>query len=99
VRSGGVHITDLTISLRGLGVSLPSRAEYSVIYMEALTRGTLARVWRVTADATIVARKATSGRTVLPLLGQRHTLQFRLPTSINGGTEATDLRRQAESTL
>jgi len=31
------HMTDLTISLKGLAVSLSSRAEYSVIYMEALT--------------------------------------------------------------
>jgi len=37
MRSGGGHITDLTINLKGLRVSLPNRAEYSVIYMEALT--------------------------------------------------------------
>ena len=28
---------DLTISHKGLGVSLPNRAEYSAIYVEALT--------------------------------------------------------------
>jgi len=93
------HMTDLTISLKGIAVSLSSRAEYSVIYMEALTCGTPARVWRVTADATTVARKATSGRTAPPLPGQRHALQFRLPTSINRGTKATDLKQQAESML
>ena len=99
MRSGGGHMTDLTISLKGLAVSLSSRVEYSVIYMEALTCGTPARVWRVTTYATTVARKATSGRTVPPLLGQRHALQFRLPTSINRGTKATDLRRRVESVL
>jgi len=37
MRSGGDRMIDPTISPRGLGVSLPSRAEYSVIYVEALT--------------------------------------------------------------
>jgi len=35
--SGGDHTTDLTISLRGLGVFLPSRVESSAIYVEVLT--------------------------------------------------------------
>ena len=36
MRSEGGHMIDLTTSLRGLGVSLPNRAEYNVIYVEAL---------------------------------------------------------------
>jgi len=54
-----------------------------------------ARVWRVTIGATTVARKATLGRIVPPLLGQQHALQFRLLTSTSGEIEATDLRRRA----
>ena len=37
MRSGGGHMIDPTISPKGLGVSLYNRAEYSVIYVEALT--------------------------------------------------------------
>ena len=86
----------LTISPRGLGVFLFSRVECSVTLVEDPTRGTLVRVWRATADATTVARRATLGRIVPPLLGQQHALQFRLLTSISGEIEATGLRRQAE---
>jgi len=72
-------MTDLTISLKGLGVFLLKRVGCSVIYVEALIWGAPAHKWRVTASATTVARRATLGRTVPPLLGQRHTLQFRPP--------------------
>ena len=34
--SGGGHITDLTISLRGLGAFLPSRVECNATYVEVL---------------------------------------------------------------
>ena len=88
----------LTISPRGLGVFLFSRVECSVTLVEDPTRGTLVRVWRATADATTVARRATLGRIVPPLLGQQHALQFRLLTSISGEIEATGLRRRAECT-
>jgi len=36
MRSGGDRMTDLLISLRGLGVSLPSRVECSATYVGAL---------------------------------------------------------------
>ena len=85
-----------TTSLRGLGVFLLNRVECSVIHVEDPTRGTLVRVWKATADATIVARRATLGKIVPPLLGQQHALQFRLLTNISGEIEATGLRRQAE---
>jgi len=52
---------------------------------------------RVTAGATIVARKATLGRIVPTLLGQQHALQLRPLTSTSRETEATGLRRRAES--
>jgi len=86
-----------TISLRGLGAFLLSRAEFGVIHVEDPTRGTRVHVWRVTVDVTTVARKATLGKTVPTLPGQRHALQFRHPINIRGGTEATGLRRRAES--
>jgi len=35
--SGGDHTTDLTISLRGLGVFLPSKVESNAIYVKVLT--------------------------------------------------------------
>jgi len=81
-------MTELTISLKGLGAFHLSRVGYSSIYVEVLTRGVLAHAWRVTVDATIVARRATLGRTV-PLFSK-------LPTSISGETKATSLKRQAE---
>ena len=87
---------DHTISLRGIGVFLLSRVEYSVIHVEDPTRGTLVRVWRATAYATTVARRDTLGRIVPPLLGHQHALQFRLLTNTSGEIEATGLRRQAE---
>ena len=55
----------------------------------------LVHVWRVTVGVIIVARKATLGRTVPTLPGQRYALQFRLLTSTSGEIEATGLRRQA----
>jgi len=88
---------DPTIILRGLGAFLLSKAEFGVTHVEDPTRGTLVHVWRVTVGATTVARKATLGRTVPTLPGQRHALQFRLPISISGGTEAIGLRQRAES--
>jgi len=88
---------DHTISLRGLGVSLLSRVECSVTHVEDPTRGMLVHVGSVTAGATTVARKATLGEIAPTFLGQRHALQFRHPSSIRGGTEATGLRRRAES--
>jgi len=36
MKSGGDRMIDPTISPRGLGVFLPSKVEYSVIYVEAL---------------------------------------------------------------
>jgi len=36
MRSGGDHMTDLTINPRGLGAFLLSRVGYSAIYVEAL---------------------------------------------------------------
>ena len=93
--SGGDRMTDPLINLRGLGVFLPSRVECSATYVGALIRGVPARVWRVIAGATTVARKATLGRIVPTLPGQQHALQFRLPISIRGGTGATGLKRQA----
>jgi len=96
MRSGEDRIIDPTISLRGLGAFLLNRAEFGVTHVEDPTRGALVHVWRVTVDATIVARKATLGRTVPTLPGQQHTLQFRLPISISGGTEATSLSQPAE---
>ena len=94
-RSGGDHMIDPTISLRGLGAFLLSRVEFGVTHAEDPTRGTLVHVGRVTVGATTVARKATLGRIVPTLLGQQHALQFRLSISIRGGTEATGLRRPA----
>jgi len=88
---------DHTISLRGLGVFLLSRVECSVTHVEDPTRGMRVHVGRVTVGATIVARKATLGEIVPTLPGQRHALQSRLPISIRGETEATGLRRRAES--
>jgi len=35
--SGGDHMTNLSLSLKGLGVFLPSRVECSATYVEALT--------------------------------------------------------------
>ena len=90
---------DHTISLRGLEVFLLSRVECSVTHVEDPTRGTPVHVGRVTVDATTVARKATLGEIAPSLLGQRHALQFRHPSSIRGETEATGLRRRAESML
>ena len=84
---------DPTIILRGLGAFLLSKAEFGVTHVEDPTRGTLVHVWRVTVGATTVARKATLGRTVPTLPGQRHALQFRLFINIRGGTEAISLRR------
>jgi len=55
----------------------------------------LVHVWRVTVDATTVARKAILGRIVPLLLGQQHALQFRLLTNTSGEIEATGLKRQA----
>jgi len=97
MRSGGDHMIDHTISLRGLGVFLLSRVECSVTHVEDPTRGMLVHAGRVTAGATTVARKATLGGIAPTFLGQRHALQFRHPSSIRGGTEATGLRRRAES--
>ena len=97
MRSEGDRMIDHTISLRGLGAFLLSRAEFGVTHVEDPTRGMLVRVGRVTLGATTVARKATLGRTVPTLSGQRHALQFKHPISIRGETEATGLRRQAES--
>ena len=37
MRSGGDHMTDLTISLRGLGAFLLSRVEFNATFVEALT--------------------------------------------------------------
>jgi len=88
---------DPTISLRGLGAFLLSKAEFGVTHVEDPTRGTLVHVWRVTVGATTVTRKATLRRIVPTLLGQRHALQFRLPISISGGTKATGLKRREES--
>ena len=89
---------DHTISLRGLGVFLLSRVECSVTHVEDLSRGMLVPAGRVTAGATTVARKATLGEIAPTFLGQRHALQFRHPSSISGGTEATGLKRRAECT-
>jgi len=70
MKSGGDRMTDLPISLRGLGVFPLSRVECSVTLVGDPTRGTLVPAWRAIVDATTVARKATSGRIVPPLLGQ-----------------------------
>jgi len=61
-----------TISLRGLGVSPLSRADYSATFVKVLTLGVLVHAWRVTVGATTMARKATLGRTVPTLPGQQH---------------------------
>jgi len=37
MRSRGDHMTDLTISLRGLGAFLLSKAEFSATFVKALT--------------------------------------------------------------
>ena len=63
-----------TINLKGLGAFLLSRAEFGVTHVEDPTRGTLVHIWRVTVDATTVAREATLGKTVPTLPGQRHAL-------------------------
>jgi len=97
MRSGGDRMIDHTISLRSLGAFLLSRAEFGVTHVEDPTRGTLVHVGRVTVGATTVARKATLGEIVLTLPGQRHALQFSHRISIRGETEATGLRRRAES--
>jgi len=97
MRSGGDRMIDHTISLRSLGAFLLSRAEFGVSRVEDPTRGMLVHVGRVTVGATTVERNATLGRTVPTLPGQRHALQFRHRISISGETEATDLRRRAES--
>ena len=83
---------DHTISLRSLGAFLRSRVESGVTRVEDPTRGMRVRVGRVTVGAITVARKGTSGEIVPTLLGRRHDLQFRHPSSIRGETEATGLR-------
>jgi len=88
---------DHTISLRSLGAFLLSRVEFSVSRVGDPTRGTPVHVGMVTVGVTTVARKATLGGIAPTFLGQRHALQFRHPSSIKGGTEATGLRRRAES--
>jgi len=97
MRSGGDHMIDHTISLRSLGAFLLSRAEFDVSRVGDPTRGTLVHVGMVTVGVITVARKATLGGIVPTLLGQRPALQFRHPISIRGETEATSLRRWAES--